>query len=166
MLHRVRSELVSRSLEICKYNQFSVMSSSTATIRNCASLLEWLAQFRIVSAEAVYFGAYWKNLWKLHSPCVVNFLRISRMCCISDGHFFAGFRDYLLIAMQHRDEKKDLSKNIAAGYLLTFRSCLKSAYQEKLIKENINDYLELTSAQTAHWESLIMEKVRQLPRPV
>lgn len=52
------------------------------------------------------------------------------------------FRDYLLNAKQLKHTKKKLSRNAASGYFSTFRALLKKAYKEKLLKENINDFLE------------------------
>lgn len=51
------------------------------------------------------------------------------------------FGEYLLTANNLRFEKRTLSHNSCAGYFSTFRRLLKIMYREKLIKENINDYL-------------------------
>lgn len=52
------------------------------------------------------------------------------------------FRVYLLKAKNLNDPTKPLSKNSAAGYYSTFRGILKIAYKKRLLKENINDFLE------------------------
>ena len=52
------------------------------------------------------------------------------------------FREYLLNANQLKHTKKTLSRNAAAGYFSTFRALLKKAYKEKLLTENVNDFLE------------------------
>ena len=52
------------------------------------------------------------------------------------------FREYLLSTTQLRHPKLMLTVNSAAGYFSTFRALLKEAYKERLIKENINDFLE------------------------
>ena len=56
--------------------------------------------------------------------------------------FCEGFREYLLNAKQLKHPDKQLAQNSAAGYWSTFRGFLKIAYQEKLLQENVNDYLE------------------------
>ena len=76
--------------------------------------------------------------------------------------FCEGFREYLLNAKQLRDEEKDLSQNSAAGYWSTFRGCLKIAYHERLLKENLNDFLEPIAAVSGRREFLTLEEVRML----
>lgn len=66
------------------------------------------------------------------------------------------FRDHLLNKKQLKHTKKKLSKNAAAGYYSTFRTLLKKAYKEKLIPENINDYLEFIE-----WEDIEKEFLNQ-----
>lgn len=85
-------------------------------------------------------------------------------CSMSDLTipFCEGFRDYLLTAKQLRDETKDLSQNSASGYWSTFRGCLKIAYHEKLLKENVNEFLEPITAVTGRREYLTIEEVRKL----
>ncbi len=76
--------------------------------------------------------------------------------------FCEGFREYLLNAKQLRDEEKDLSQNSAAGYGSTFRGCLKVAYQEGILQENVNEFLEPIAALTGRREFLTLEEVRML----
>ncbi|WP_302129343.1 site-specific integrase, partial [uncultured Duncaniella sp.] len=52
------------------------------------------------------------------------------------------FREYLLTAKQLRHPKLTITRNSAAGYWSTFRALLKEAYKERLLKENINDFIE------------------------
>ncbi len=70
--------------------------------------------------------------------------------------FCTKFREYLLTAKQLKHNRKSLSQNAAAGYFSTFRALLKMAYKEKLIKENINDYLEYIE-----WEDVEREFLNQ-----
>ena len=70
--------------------------------------------------------------------------------------FCAKFREYLLSAKQLKHRRKSLSQNAAAGYFSTFRALLKMAYKEKLITENINDYLEYIE-----WEDVEREFLNQ-----
>ena len=73
-----------------------------------------------------------------------------------------GFREYLLNAKQLKHPDKQLAQNSAAGYWSTFRGFLKIAYQEKLLQENVNDYLESIDAVDGRREFLTLEEVRQL----
>lgn len=52
------------------------------------------------------------------------------------------FRDYLLEAKQLKYPDKKISQNSAAGYFSTFRGLLKIAFKEKMLRENINEYLD------------------------
>lgn len=54
------------------------------------------------------------------------------------------FGQYLQTAHQLKFTKKKMKQNSAAGYFSTFRVLLKIAYRDKLIRENINDFLEKT----------------------
>ena len=76
--------------------------------------------------------------------------------------FCEGFREYLLTAKQLRIEGRTLSQNSAAGYWSTFRGFLNIAYKEKLIQENVNDYLEAIEAVDGRREYLTIDELRQL----
>lgn len=76
--------------------------------------------------------------------------------------FCEGFREYLLSAKQLKHPDKQLAQNSAAGYWSTFRGFLKIAYQEKLLQENVNDYMETIDAVDGRREFLTLEEVRQL----
>lgn len=66
------------------------------------------------------------------------------------------FREYLLNAGQLKHTKKKLSRNAAAGYFSTFRALLKKAYKEKLLTENVNDFLEYIE-----WDDVVKEFLNQ-----
>ena len=51
------------------------------------------------------------------------------------------FREYLLNAKQLRRDGQ-ISKNSASGYWSTFRGFLKILYRNRMIKTNVNDFLE------------------------
>ena len=79
------------------------------------------------------------------------------------------FREYLLTAKQLRHPKQRVSVNSAAGYFSTFRALLKIAYKERLLKENINDYLEQIDYEEVKKNFLTAEEVKRLaatPCPV
>lgn len=69
------------------------------------------------------------------------------------------FRDHLLSTNQLRHTKKKLSQNAAAGYFSTFRCLLKKAYKEKLLTENVNDFLEYIELEDVEREYLNQEEL-------
>lgn len=75
------------------------------------------------------------------------------------------FREYLLTAKQLKHTKKTVSRNTASGYFSTFRALLKQAYKERLITENINDYLEYIEWEDVVREFLAQEELIQLAPP-
>ena len=79
-----------------------------------------------------------------------------------DVPFCEGFKDYLLTAKQLKHPDKPLAQNSAAGYWSTFRGFLRIAYQEKLLQENVNEYLEAIDVVDARREYLTIDELRQL----
>ncbi len=72
------------------------------------------------------------------------------------------FRDYLLNAHQLKYPKKKLERNSAAGYYSTFRGLLKIAYRDKMIRENVNDFLEKIEYKDVKKEFLTAEELGKL----
>lgn len=72
------------------------------------------------------------------------------------------FRSYLLNTMQLKHTKHKVSLNSAAGYYSTFRGLLKIAYRDKLIRENINDFLERIECEDVKKEYLTLDELKQL----
>ncbi len=72
------------------------------------------------------------------------------------------FRVYLLNAKQLKHTEHKVSLNSAAGYYSTFRGLLKIAYRDKLLRENINDFLEKIEYEDVKKEYLTLDEVKQL----
>lgn len=72
------------------------------------------------------------------------------------------FREYLLGANQLRLTHLKISKNSSAGYYSTFRGFLNIAYREKMIKENVNDFLEKIETDDVRKEFLTSEELKKL----
>lgn len=72
------------------------------------------------------------------------------------------FREYLLHAKQLKNSELKMARNSAAGYFSTFRALLKVAYRDKLIRENINDFLEKIDYEDVRKEYLTLEELRRL----
>lgn len=74
------------------------------------------------------------------------------------------FREYLLNVNQLRHKKKKVSRNSAAGYFSTFRALLKQAYKERLLTENINDFLNYIEWEEVDRNFLTQEELIQLAK--
>lgn len=72
------------------------------------------------------------------------------------------FRDYLLNADQLGRPHLKVAKTSAAGYFSTFRAMLKIAYKNKMIRENVNEFLENIKYTNPRREFLTMPEVKQL----
>ena len=71
------------------------------------------------------------------------------------------FHDYLLTA-KSLSNGLPLARNSVAGYWSTFRGFLNIAYRDRLIKENVNDYLDRIDTVPTRRESLTIEEIRTL----
>lgn len=72
------------------------------------------------------------------------------------------FREYLLTTRQLRHPDRPIARNSAAGYYATFRALLKAAYKERLIKENLNDFIEDIETEEVKKNFLTAEEVKAL----
>ena len=68
------------------------------------------------------------------------------------------FREYLLNAKQLRRDGQ-ISKNSASGYWSTFRGFLKILYRNRMIKTNVNDFLEKIEPEDVAKEYLSVEEL-------
>ena len=71
------------------------------------------------------------------------------------------FREYLLNAKQLRRDDR-ISKNSASGYWSTFRGLLKILYCNRLIKTNINDFLDKIETEDTPKDYLSVEELYKL----
>ena len=76
--------------------------------------------------------------------------------------FCKKFQAYLLKGGRRDGRKSKLAHNSIAGYWSTFRTLLKEAYQEKLLRENINDFLEKIEWKDTKIEFLSLDEVKKL----
>ena len=72
------------------------------------------------------------------------------------------FKDYLLKCKQINHPNAYISRNSAAGYYSTFRALLKIAYKEKMLRENLNDFLEKIEWKEVKKEYLTLDEVKKL----
>lgn len=72
------------------------------------------------------------------------------------------FRIYLLNTKQLKNDKLYISQNSASGYFSTFRALLKIAYRDKLLHENINDFLESIETIDTKIEYLTLDELKSL----
>ena len=71
------------------------------------------------------------------------------------------FREYLLNAKQLRRDGR-ISKNSASGHWSTFRGLLKILYRNRLIKTNINDFLDKIETKDTPKDYLSVEELYKL----
>ncbi|WP_064974541.1 site-specific integrase [Alistipes provencensis] len=72
------------------------------------------------------------------------------------------FREYLTTTHQLKFTKKKMRRNSAASYFSTFRALLKVAYRDKLIRENVNDFLEKLEYEDTRREFLTLDELKRL----
>lgn len=72
------------------------------------------------------------------------------------------FRSYLLTAKQLKHPTEKISRNSAAGYFSTFRAMLKIVHKKKMIRENINDYLDKIEYEDVRKEYLTQDELLKL----
>lgn len=72
------------------------------------------------------------------------------------------FRSYLLNANQIKHTKRKINRNSAAGYFSLFRALLKEAHKERLLKENLNDYLDQIDYEEVKKDFLTVDEVKKL----
>lgn len=72
------------------------------------------------------------------------------------------FRSYLLNANQMKHTKRKINRNSAAGYFSLFRALLKEAHKERLLKENLNDYLDQIDYEEVKKDFLTVDEVKKL----
>ena len=72
------------------------------------------------------------------------------------------FRQYLLNCKQIRHPNISVSRNSATGYFSTFRALLKIAYQEKMLRENLNDFIDKIEWKEVKKQYLTLAEVKKL----
>ena len=72
------------------------------------------------------------------------------------------FREYLLNVRQLKHPNRRVSQNSAAGYWSTFRGFLKILYRNKLIRTNVNDFLEKIETKDVIKDVLSVEELYRL----
>lgn len=136
--------------------QLMVINDEYGFVDKSAKNADFLEFFRNISirkggkcdASYKHFKAFVKG------KC--TFANISVMVCEK-------FRDYLLDEAICRKGSK-LSNNTAAMYYMAFRSVLKEAYRCRLLKENINDYLDKIPENRIPKPYLTLDEVKRLAR--
>lgn len=72
------------------------------------------------------------------------------------------FGEYLMTATSVRRPGVAMHTNTKASYFSTFRAVLKRAYRDRLLKENINDYLDKIEYVETKREYLTLEELKRL----
>jgi integrase len=142
---------------------------------------EGIRSIRVQSIINEEFGFLDKNKWK--SDFLAYFLAIAKTkdhkwlfvykhfekfvagkCSFGDisVELCRKFRNYLLNTKQLKRKKVKMNQNSVAGYFSTFRALLKIAYRDKMIRENINDFLDKVEYQDTKKEYLTKEELGKL----
>ena len=89
---------------------------------------------------------------------------VNGKCCFGDItiELCNEFKDYLLNTNQLRLSHRRITQNSASGYFSTFRALLRIAYRNKMIRENINDFLEEIPTEEVKKEYLTIDELKQL----
>ncbi|QIK56172.1 hypothetical protein G7051_00325 [Dysgonomonas sp. HDW5B] len=66
---------------------------------------------------------------------------------------------YLLTTTRLKYSTEKISRNYAAGYFSIFRAMLKVIYKKKMIRKNINDYLDKIEYEDVRKEYLSLIEV-------
>ena len=100
----------------------------------------------------------WNIVYKHFSKYVNN------KCTFGDVNIdlCKGFGEYLLNAHQLKHTKLMLSQNSAAAYYSVFKELLYTAYREKWLNENINDYLDKIEILDVRKEVLNIDELKKL----
>ena len=72
------------------------------------------------------------------------------------------FREYLLTAKKLKSNKDRISQNSAADYWSTFRGFLQDLYRAKLIRNNINDFLDKIETEDTDKDFLTQQELCKL----
>ena len=128
-------------------------------------------QFGFLDKEKMrmdFLDYFRKKCYKKHQKWKVVYEHCSDFCggkCLLGEvteDFCKRFQKYLLEGGRRDDRKGTLAHNSIAGYWSTFRALLKEAYQEKLLRENINDYLTKIEWKDTKIEFLSLDEVKKL----
>lgn len=148
------------------------------SILNRAELIRCRRQEQLINSEFGFldretpkldFLAYFERKTKgRHQKWKCSYLHFRQFtkgsCTFGDItiDFCNKFRSYLLNANQIKHTKRKINRNSAAGYFSLFRALLKEAHKERLLKENLNDYLDQIDYEEVKKDFLKVDKVKTL----
>ena len=73
-----------------------------------------------------------------------------------------GFKNYLLEEATNWRHGTRLCQNTASAYYCMFRCCIKQAFKERRMRENLNDYLDKVPTKPTNKPYLTLEEVKRL----
>ena len=151
------------------FNQEMLNKAEAIRCIRVQSLINEEFGFLDKNKQKVYFLAYFRAKARERYEkwdCVCNHFEkfCSGKCTFGDitVELCEMFRDYLLKCKQIHHPNSYISRNSAAGYYSTFRALLKIAYKEKMLRENLNDFLEKIEWKEVKKEYLTLDEVKQL----
>ena len=130
------------------FNQSMTEKAEVIRCRRYDSIINERYDFFDKSHQNGDFLEYYRRIKKNKSPkwefVYAHFVKfVDGRCTFGDVtvELCRKYRDYLLTARNLRNNRP-LSKNSVAGYWSTFRGFLNIAFRDKMIKDNVNDYLD------------------------
>ncbi len=128
---------------------YAAAASSSCSTSSSASLIKLRIDFGILP-QVFQEIPKWKIVYQ-------HFYDFARQMYRRRNQTSQEVSSYLLKGGRRDGRKSKLAHNSIAGYWSTFRTLLKEAYQEKLLRENINDFLERLSGRIPRSNSSLDE---------
>ena len=116
--------------------------------------LEYYRNIALAKREnSKWWGSYQHFEKFIHGHCTFEQM---------DVYIAKRFAEYLMTATSVRRPGVPMHTNTRASYFSTFRAVLKRAYRDRLLKENINDYLDKIEYVETKREYLTLEELKRL----
>lgn len=151
-----------------QYNETMREKAETIRCRRFESVIneryDFLDKEKMKGDFLAYFAYILKTKDKKWQYVYTHFERfVDKKCTFEevDVNLCRKFRAYLLQANNLSTGKK-MAINSVAGYWSTFRGFLKIAFREKMIKENVNEYLDRIEYEPTEKERLTLTELKKL----
>lgn len=148
------------------YNKQMLLKGELIRCRRQEEVINKQFDFMDQHQEKSDFLAYYKKMckgkpqkWEIVYKHFENFTKGKCLFGEITVEFCREFRTYLLSAHNLRLTHRKLSQNSIAGYFSTFRGLLRIAYRDKLLRENVNDFLDKIEWEDVHKEYLTQDEL-------
>lgn len=147
-------DILEKAEAIRSQRQLSILNEEYGFLDKNARKGDFLEFYRkSAKRKGIKCDASYKHFYAfVHGQC--TFENLSILVC-------ERFKDYLLKEAKRKDGA-NLTNNTAAMYFICFRGVLKEAFRCKLIKENLNAYLDKIPEKRVQKPFLTLEEVKKL----